>query len=251
MIWILLIILISSNYAYVDDLSCNNYLLDYCNHNILNYVNDVKLTFIIPTIGRDTLIDTVRSLLYQTNDQWKAIVIFDGIEPTLVSIDKRISIIKSDNKLGEHVNSAGSVRNYGIQFATTEWIAFVDDDDSISNDYVDIFYWEIETSKSYIELLLFRMLDDGQVKPNLNLDGDLKLQDVGISFAVKKTKFDQGLVFNASPVEDFNFLSNCVKAGYVLILSPYVTYYVRQYKLVMASNENLGNRLVFRMQVMD
>ena len=250
MIWIVLIILIISNYAYVDDISCNNYLLDYCNHNILNYGNDVKLTFIIPTIGRDSLIDTVRSLLHQNNDQWKAIVIFDGIEPTIGSNDKRITIIKSDKKLGEHVNSAGNVRNYGIQFATTEWIAFVDDDDSISNDYVDIFYWEIK-NKSYIEILLFRMLDDGKVKPNLNLlDGDLQLQDVGISFAVKKTIFDQGLEFIASPLEDFNFLNNCVKAGYVLVISPYITYYVRQYKLgVMASSESLGNRLIFRINV--
>jgi len=249
MIWIVFIILITSNYAYIDDISCNNYLRDYCNHEILNYGNyfDVKLTFIIPTIGRDTLIDTITSLLHQTNDQWKAIVIFDGIDPTIANIDKRISIIKSD-KLGEHVNSAGNVRNYGIQFATTEWVAFLDDDDSISNDYVDLFYLETETNKSlHIELLLFRMLDDGQVKPNLNLVGGLKLMNFGISFAVKKTIFDQGLVFTPSPMEDFNFISKCVSSGYVLLLSPYITYYVRQYKLdVMASNENLGNRLLFR-----
>ena len=39
-----------------------------------------KITFIIPTIGRDTLSNTIKSLEEQTNQNWNAIIIFDGIK---------------------------------------------------------------------------------------------------------------------------------------------------------------------------
>ena len=41
------------------------------------------ITFIIPTIGRNTLTRTVISLLQQTNKNWKAIIIFDGIKSNI------------------------------------------------------------------------------------------------------------------------------------------------------------------------
>ena len=56
-------------------------------------ISETKLTFIIPTIGRSTLIDSIKTLLNQTNSKWKAIIIFDGIEPTLCIDDERIKII--------------------------------------------------------------------------------------------------------------------------------------------------------------
>jgi len=37
------------------------------------------VTFIIPTIGRDTLQRSIDCLLEQTIQEWKAIIIFDGI----------------------------------------------------------------------------------------------------------------------------------------------------------------------------
>jgi glycosyltransferase involved in cell wall biosynthesis len=41
------------------------------------------ITFIIPSIGRDSLKNTIRSLLNQTSDKWKAIIVFDGCKNTL------------------------------------------------------------------------------------------------------------------------------------------------------------------------
>ena len=82
------------------------------------------ITFIIPTIGRSTLSNTLESLINQTNPNWKAIVIFDGVSSTIKNTDRRISVIES-SKLGKTYNSAGVVRNYGITLADTEWVAFV------------------------------------------------------------------------------------------------------------------------------
>lgn len=79
----------------------------------------------------------------QTITNWKAIVIFDGIKPNIYETDPRITIIKTPIKLGQGYNSAGLVRNYGIKFANTEWVAFVDDDDSITPNYVESFLSEL------------------------------------------------------------------------------------------------------------
>ena len=34
-----------------------------------------KISFIIPTIGRDTLVDSIQSIINQTSDNWNVIII--------------------------------------------------------------------------------------------------------------------------------------------------------------------------------
>jgi glycosyltransferase involved in cell wall biosynthesis len=189
---------------------------------------ETKITFIIPTIGRTTLKDTLLSLINQTNPHWKAIVIFDGIEidNNIVGFyDERIKVIKS-SKLGEGHNSAGNVRNYGIQFAETEWIAFVDDDDSIKNTYVDIFLNEI-IKYNYIDLIIFRMLDHGLILPPDNVN-NFEHCRVGISFALKKYIFDSGIVFEPSTYEDFFLLNKIRENNFTIMISPYLLYFVKK-----------------------
>jgi glycosyltransferase involved in cell wall biosynthesis len=45
-----------------------------------------SITFIIPTIGRNTLEKAIQSIEKQTNNNWKIIIIFDGIQSTLKGI---------------------------------------------------------------------------------------------------------------------------------------------------------------------
>ena len=56
-----------------------------------------KITFIIPSVNRDTLKRSIDSLYRQTNKNWLAIIIYDGVEPTQdfssEKIKKRISIL--------------------------------------------------------------------------------------------------------------------------------------------------------------
>jgi hypothetical protein len=58
---------------------------------------------------------------------------------------------------------------------------------------------------------------------------DLKKQDVGISFAVKKHIFDSGIIFNTSYIEDYEFLDTIRQNGYKMMISPYIMYFVREY----------------------
>ena len=201
--------------------------------------NKPLVTFIIPTIGRTTLSKTLNCLITQSNPNWKAIVIFDGIYPTIQNTDPRIRIIESP-KLGQGINSAGLVRNYGITFADTEWVAFVDDDDNLSRRYVDIF---LEESSAYTlaDIIIFRMeAYKDCILPKFSTE-TFYFQEVGISFAVKKKVFDEGHVFIPHPGEDFVYLDEARNKKYNIMISPYVTYFVRNYDKHRCPN--LGNRV--------
>jgi glycosyltransferase involved in cell wall biosynthesis len=197
-----------------------------------------SLTFIIPTIGRHTLSQTLSCLINQTNPNWKAIVIFDGLAPTIENPDSRINFIQTE-KLGQNHNSAGMVRNYGIIFAETEWIAFVDDDDCLSKNYVELFYLEIDTYK-LIELIIFRMVFGGSIMPKLSTDTFHACQ-VGISFAVKKSIFEEGHIFTPSNIEDYVYLDEIRNNNHKMMISPHITYFVRDY--VSINNPVQGNRV--------
>jgi len=204
----------------------------------MDNTTDVKITFIIPTIGRPTLVNTVACLLNQTNPNWKAIIIFDGIEPTISDLDNRIQIIRSP-KLGTGYNSAGHVRNFGILNATTEWVAFVDDDDGLKTSYVEVFLNEISSYDT--DVIMFRMFNSsGEVLPYVNTD-NFYCGQVGISFAVKKYIFETGYIFEPSCVEDYDFLHKLRQNNYRIMISPYLLYFVRNYDV--ESNDTIGNRI--------
>jgi glycosyltransferase involved in cell wall biosynthesis len=189
-------------------------------------LKDVKITFIIPTIGRETLKDTLSCLLMQTNPNWRAVVIFDGIESNIDVSDERIEIVEAP-KIGIGKNSAGRVRNYGILYAETEWVAFVDDDDAIKKEYVEIFL--NETQKYTNDVIIFRMLNfDGDILPK-NKTYNFYECSVGISFAVKKEIFDSGMTFDPSHLEDYKYLNKLRENNYNIMISPYILYFVRNY----------------------
>jgi len=193
------------------------------------------LTFIIPTIGRETLSLTLQSLKNQTITNWKAIVIFDGIEPTISETDPRITIIKTHIKLGQGYNSAGLVRNYGIKFVNTEWVAFVDDDDSITPNYMESFLSELWLDP---DVIIFRMTLDDRVCPSID-STNFFIKNVGISFAVK-TELVSKFIFIPSIEEDFEFLDKVRLKKYKIVLSPYITYSVNKYNSI--NNPLMGKR---------
>lgn len=184
------------------------------------------LTFIIPTIGRDTLATTLDSLRAQSDKRWKAIVLFDGIPPTLESPDPRISILTCP-KLGQGKNHAGRVRNIGMEKATTEWVGFVDDDDTLSPQYTQTFYQEI-ASYPKMDTIIFRMSQGNIILPPLSIDTFQK-NYVGISFAMRRSLF-QKFKMEPSATEDYDLLDRIRSGGHPMMISPYTLYFVRDAK---------------------
>lgn len=182
-----------------------------------------SITFIIPTIGRDTLERAIQSIENQTNNEWKIIVVFDGIQSTLKNPNSKTRVLEIEKK-GVDKNSAGNVRNHGMKYADTEWVAFLDDDDVISPDFVETFYKEID-EYPYVNILIFRMMQNDVIIPKLKTDNFYE-GDVGISFIVNKKILDR-IQFVPSAVEDYNFLNEARKQNFVIMISPYVKYFVK------------------------
>ena len=163
---------------------------------------DTKITFIIPSINRPSLPRTIDSLIRQKNPNWKAIIIFDGVKSNINITDYRFSIINIDI-IGKR-NNAGEVRNIAIKEVNTEWCGFVDDDDILLDNYVELFY-EYITNESYLDVILFRMKIFNNIVPKNNKN-NLIVNNVGISFCTK-TDILKEYKFIPGDTEDFNLIN--------------------------------------------
>lgn len=219
-------------------------------NDIYNFHQNYLITFIIPTINRESLLQSIMSLMNQTNTLWKAIIIFDGCKPTdpqLLSLlnDSRIlylSIAKTGITINsDHVySSAGYVRNIGLKMAQTPWIAFLDDDDALDPQYIDYFIQEIAIVPD-ADVIIFRMLDGKKIIPSLDCNKIIK-NNIGISFAIRSSLIKEGVLFKQSYIEDYLFLKELYESNKVIVLSPYITYYVRETK--PSDNVLLPDRII-------
>jgi len=182
------------------------------------------ITFIIPSLNRPSLKKTINSLLNQTNPNWFAIIIYDGVDG-LDFNDSRIKTFKV-NKIGgfsPHHGMAGLVRNFGIDKCNTEWIGFLDDDDTIQPDYVKML---LEKYAVY-DFVVWRMkLQNGTIIPKLT-NSNLIFGNVGISFCYKKSIFKELFFTQNRDGEDFDFLMELKKQSNNFIITHEVMYNVR------------------------
>ena len=210
----------------------------------------VFITFIIPSLGRDSLKDSIQSLYELSDPSWNAVIIFDGIKSNLEFVDlEKIKIIESD-KIGH----AGLLRNIGMNYIRSqeglprcgsggirsdegtndsilntnqpEWFGFLDDDDYLSSDYIDKLKLEFQNSKEQANAIIFRMgYPNKTIIPSKNSKQIIKC-NVGISFAIQSNiaKINQ---FNPGLFEDYIFLKMLESKKYCIMISSYVCYFVR------------------------
>ena len=181
------------------------------------------ITFIIPSLNRPTITRTVDSLLNQTNPNWNAIILYDGVVGTVFD-DERIKTldIPKTGLVGPANGQSGLVRNEGIKLCDTEWIGFLDDDDTIHPNYVKTL------NEKYLnnDFVVWRMkYQNGLIVPSL-FSNDLFFGGVGISFCYKN-KFDNLFFDNNRDGEDFDFLSKLKKLTSNWVITPEVYYNVR------------------------
>ena len=177
-----------------------------------------------------SLIRTIQSIKNQTDSHWKLIIVFDGIDQIHQDIlnesnDDRI-ILKQVEKQ-EH---RSQIRNIGIALADTPWVSFIDDDDTISNDYIEKLRNEEKTNEC-IDCVIFRQYfgdSKFEILPKLNCKS-LKCGKVGISFAVKRKVFDTIQFKNTYPfIEDFKILKTIHINQFNIVVCPHVCYFSRR-----------------------
>ncbi len=124
-----------------------------------NFINDIgklygsvkeKISIIVPAYNsEDTIEKCISSILNQTYKNLELIIINDGSTDNTSKIlksfkDKRIKIINQKN------HGTGYSRNVGIKNSTGDYLTFVDSDDTITEDCLDILYNTIIVTSSDI-----------------------------------------------------------------------------------------------------
>jgi glycosyltransferase involved in cell wall biosynthesis len=190
-----------------------------------------EITFIVPTIGRSTLMRTITSIKNQTKINWRCIVIFDGVNipkniTDTLKGDKRFTIIRI-NKVG-CLNHGARVRNEGLRLVKTGWVGFVDDDDTVSPYYVEHMNNYI-SSNSNIKCIIFRMMySDNNVIPKINSNTFYE-GNVGISFCFNAELLRSGFYFTPSSCEDYVLLNKIRSWRYKIVMSGKIGYFVRPF----------------------
>jgi glycosyltransferase involved in cell wall biosynthesis len=212
--------------------------------------SDAIITFIIPTIGRNTLLSAIESISNQTINNWKAIIIFDACLPTddnlLIALnnDRFLPIcIDKAGQMGIVHNSAGKVRNIAMNLVKTEWIGFLDDDDKLLPTYTSKLLEEIKLNPT-ADVIIFRMLNEISsisIIPQLE-NPKLEAGNVGISFCLK-TQLVPGFNFEQSELEDFTLINKLKNSNIKMIISPYITYLINNTSFKSNLIQSVGPRI--------
>lgn len=192
----------------------------------------LDLIIITPTIGRKTLKNSIDSIKNIKDGRWKSIIVFDGIKKNIEVNDNRFIILER-KKTGEK-NYAGSVRNIAMKYILdnkieSRFVCFLDDDDTLSPDYIKNLNIEIRKTKN-IELIIFRMMGKYDSNnyifiPDERIKGILKCR-VGISFCIKYDLIKKYKFIN-DQYEDFEYLKNIDNNNHKIVISRFVNYFVK------------------------
>jgi UDP-glucose:(glucosyl)LPS beta-1,3-glucosyltransferase len=184
----------------------------------MQIIDENKITFIIPSVNRETLTNSVNSLLNQSNPNWKCIIIYDGVDGIEFS-DERIKYLKIE-KLGgssPYHGMSGLVRNAGLDLVDTDWIGFLDDDDTLDPTYVDTLFHKYND----YDFIIWKMIyPDGNVSPQRD---SIQFGNVGISYCYKN-KFENLRFDNNRDGEDFDLLLKLKSLTNNYIVTPEVMY---------------------------
>jgi len=195
------------------------------------------VTFVIPSLATKFLPNAINSLRDQTDPRWIAIVGFDHREPT-IEPDEKISVFKHTgySAKGDDCiycieglkSGAGPVRNSCVAKATTDWVAFLDEDDIVTPDYVEKLASESEGN----DAVSFRMLftHGSWLAPHTATVDNFTHGSIGISFACRRSIFEK-CHFTRGRGEDFRMLRDIRTAGFRIKISNYLTYLIRHEKV--------------------
>lgn len=193
------------------------------------------VTFVIPSVGRKTLLTSIASLQKQRSYKWKAIVGFDGIKREELIFDLpqdqriRYTFLEKTGELKSEQmkhSKAGQVRNQIIEHVDTEWTAFLDDDDTLDSEYVSILEKKSSEEKEKNCFIFQMKAANGDVIPFTG-SKQIRIGQVGISFCVKTNFLKQNnILFKNSQSEDYEMLKNIASNGGKIRLIEHIGYIV-------------------------
>lgn len=183
------------------------------------------VSIITPTFNRAYILDNpIKSVLSQTYPNWEILIVDDGSTDNTEELiksykDKRIKYIKQGKK-GQAV-----ARNKGLEIAQGKWIAYIDSDNELLPNYLDVMvkifkkYKKIlyilpkanRTLELYKENKLIKIIDD-----SVDFPASLSVKDIflrklhfDLNGFIHSAKIrDEGIRFdkNITAMEDWDFV---------------------------------------------
>ena len=113
-----------------------------CNRKGDEVQSEDKISVVVPVYNSEKTLKTcVNSILCQTYKNLEVILVNDGSRDNSLEICKELA--KEDNRiviLSKENGGVSSTRNKGIELATGKYICFIDSDDYIEQDYIELLY---------------------------------------------------------------------------------------------------------------
>ena len=174
------------------------------------------ISVIMLTYNRDSLVrNMIEDVLQQSFDDFEFIIINNGsIDNTKQILDEyndredRIKVINLDEPC-----TIGFARNLGVTVSTGEYVAFVDDDDRIENDYLDFLYGLMIGDKADISICGCTEGDGISRTPQCIYDGKMVIDGVqAVRLLLLREKIRAGMptkLYKRAILEKYPFDENC------------------------------------------
>lgn len=131
-----------------------------------------RVVTVIPTYARAGVVDgAVRSALEQTVVDHRVIVVDDGSGQLPRISHPRLTTVSLRRNLGV----VGAVRNVGIRLSTSQFIAFLDDDNEWDSCHLEIALEALEAGADFVYTAVRRVRRDGSTVDELSVPYDREL----------------------------------------------------------------------------
>lgn len=186
--------------------------------------NDVLISIITPVFYGQYLQQTANCVLNQTFPYFEWIIVNDGTKDRVAlenieivrSLDKRIKVYNKENE------GLSRTRDYGAKKASksSKYFVFLDDDDLIDNNYLEMLYYTLEINKdaswAYTDILQF---EGRQMEWKNHFDCEVMKNEnilVATGLIRKEVFFEVGgyTVEEKKSFEDWNFWLKLIAKGY-------------------------------------
>jgi len=182
-----------------------------------------RVTVVIPTINRASLVDALNSVINQTFQTYDVIIVDDSKNQSVES--SRFKVIRTGGLVG-----VSRARNLGMQQVTTEFTALLDDDDQWHREYLERQLANIDHLG--IDFGITGALVNGIDRPKIPLKVGVDPFELlygkphilrsqaylPTSAYLFRTKITENVKFNESITdrENLNFIWNCFKHNFLL-----------------------------------
>lgn len=219
---------------------------------------DDLISVIIPVYNVEQYLDRcINSILNQSYNKLEIILVNDGSTDNskdiclkYQSIDKRIKVINQSN------GGLSKARNAGINYSVGKYICFIDSDDFIHKDMINILYNNLIKTKSDISVCSFEKVykekEDLKVTSNYmeyynpnfydNLFNDLKVETIIACNKLYKKSLFNGLLYRENKFHEDEFIiHHILKKVNKIVYDKNKLYYYFQRENSITNNYSIKN----------